>query len=75
MAARPAIAGSDAASVMHQPFTVATSNPPSDENACVYPSTFSRRFGSVNSSASHATAATNSTQTPMNTKQRSTSSI
>ena len=32
--------------------------------------TFSRCFGSSNSSASHATAATNSTQTPTNVAQR-----
>ena len=44
--------------------------PPTEENACVKPSTFSRCAGLGNSSASHATAATNSTHTPMNTRQR-----
>ena len=44
--------------------------PPSDENACVYPSTRSRTLESSNISANQATAATNSTETPMNVVQR-----
>jgi len=44
--------------------------PPMDPNACVYPMTRSRWMGSVNSSASHATAATNSTLTPTNVSGR-----
>ena len=44
--------------------------PPSDPNAWVYPMTASRRFGSEKSSASHATAATNSTHTPTNVQMR-----
>ena len=39
------------------------------------PALFSRCLGSGKSSASQATAATNSTQTPTNTRQRNTSSI
>ena len=50
-------------------------NPPSEENACVQPMTFSRRWGSVKSSASQATAATNSTHTPTKVVVRNTSSI
>ena len=46
-----------------------------DENACVQPMTDSRCRASGNSSASQATAATNSTQTPMNVRHRRTSSI
>src|SRR5689334_13981571 len=52
------------------PLTKATRNPPRDEKAWVQPSTFSRWRGSGNSSASQATAATNSTHTPMNVVQR-----
>jgi hypothetical protein len=49
--------------------------PPSEPNACVQPTTDSRRFGwSWNSSESHATAATNSTQTPTKVQQRQNSS-
>ena len=52
-----------------------TRKPPIDANACVQPITASRRLGSVNSSASQAVAATNSTQTPMNAVVRKKSSI
>ena len=48
--------------------------PPIEPNACVQPMTCSRCFGSSNSSASQATAATNSTQTPTNVQQRQNSS-
>ena len=47
-----------------------TMRPPIDEKAWVYPRAFSFFLGSSNSSASQATAATNSTHTPMKTKQR-----
>ena len=60
---KPPMAGRLAAYATAKAFTVATMTPPSEENACVYPSTRSRRAASGNSSASHATAATNSTQT------------
>ena len=52
-----------------------TIRPPTDEKACVQPSTDSRRLGSGKSSASHATAATNSTDTPTKVVQRKKSSI
>src|SRR5262245_10263620 len=68
-------AGRLAAYATHSPLAVATSRPPSDENAWVYPSTRSRRLGSGKSAASHATAATNSTDKPTNTKHRNTNSI
>jgi hypothetical protein len=49
--------------------------PPSDEKAWVPPRTASRRFGSGKSSASQATAATNSTETPTKVVQRKKRSI
>ena len=48
--------------------------PPIDPTVCVYPTIASRCFGFGNSSDSHATAATNSTQTPTNVQQRQNSS-
>ena len=56
-------------------YAPATINPPIDEKAWVYPRTLSRRFGSSKSSASQATAATNSTQTPIKVVERRTRSI
>ena len=49
--------------------------PPTDENAWVQPRTFSRRRGSGKSSASQATAATNSTETPTKVVQRKNRNI
>jgi hypothetical protein len=60
--------------VLIKPYATVTSKPPSDEKACVKPSTFSRCRGLGKSSASQATAATNSTHTPMNVVQRKNSS-
>jgi hypothetical protein len=57
------------------PLTTAIANPPKDEKAWVQPSTFSRCLGWGNSSASQATAATNSTHTPTNFVHRRMSSI
>src|SRR5689334_4847321 len=70
-----AMVGKDSALVVTNQFTSATNNPPNEEKACVYPSTCSRCLGSVNNSASQATAATNSTHTPTKVVERSTSNI
>ncbi len=64
------MAGNCVAYVAAKLLAMATRNPPKEEKACVNPSTFSRCNASGNSSASQATAATNSTQTPMKTRQR-----
>ena len=49
--------------------------PPSEPNACVYPTTDSRCLGFRNSSDSQATAATNSTHTPTKLHDRQNSNI
>src|SRR5262249_52303821 len=68
----PRIAGRLAPHFAASPNAPLTIKPPTEETACVYPRTLSRCFGFGKSSASHATAATNSTQTPMNVVHRST---
>ena len=51
-------------------FTPVTMMPPTEANACVHPSTFSRAPLSGNNSASHVMAATNSMQTPTKVAHR-----
>ena len=63
------------AQAARMPLARATISPPIEEKAWVKPKTPSRCWGWGKSSLSQATAATNSTQTPMKTRTRNTSSM